>query len=72
MTTFFNLILAIITIAIGVFAIKNPSSKFFRRIGKDFDTEPSDERQSFTRFGGMIVIIMGLIILILGVVPNLL
>lgn len=61
----FIIFLGFLIIAFGRFAIKNPDSWIFRRIGDD--SEPSDDYLAYTRFGGVVSIMMGSVIIIFGI-----
>ncbi|NWL90373.1 hypothetical protein DMN77_22740 [Paenibacillus sp. 79R4] len=62
---YFSLLLGIVAIAVGIYAIKNPYSWWFKRIGDDRD--PSEARILYVKFAGKAVIMLGVIIIILGV-----
>lgn len=61
---FISLLLGIAVIAIGIYAIKNPYSWWFKRIGDDRD--PSDMWIWYIRFAGKITIMLGVMIIVLG------
>ncbi|UNK19327.1 hypothetical protein MNQ98_04640 [Paenibacillus sp. N3/727] len=60
----FPILLGLAVIAVGLIANKNPESWLFRRIDDDF--ERSDVQLSYTRYGGVVCSMMGVVISMFG------
>jgi len=63
------IILGVAVTAFGIFAITRPTSWWFKRIGEDDD--PSEDRLWWTRFAGLMTVIMGALIIFGGVLKSL-
>lgn len=59
------IILGVVVIAFGIFAITRPTSWWYKRFGEVED--PSEERLWWTRFAGLLTVIMGAVIVFGGV-----
>ncbi|RRJ66439.1 hypothetical protein EHV15_28580 [Paenibacillus oralis] len=65
--TIFLLLFGVLVIGLGIFAIKKPTSWFFRPIGLQRDSEPSAGFIDYIKFAGVITIVLGVIFLIFGI-----
>lgn len=61
----FFMLLGIAVIALGLFAVKNPDSWWFRRIGDD--SEPSDDDLECNRLRGAATMIVGIVVTVLSI-----